>query len=74
MNITVLTCPLTPQTRNVIDAAALVAMKPSSYLINVARGGCVDQSALIDALRNKAIAGAGIDVTAEEPLAMDSPL
>ena len=73
-DVTVLTCPLTPQTRNVIDAAALAAMKPSSYLINVARGGCVDQPALIDALRNKTIAGAGIDVTAEEPLSVDSPL
>ena len=73
-DVTVLTCPLTPQTRNVIDAAALAAMKPLSYLINVARGGCVDQPALIDALRNNAIAGAGIDVTVEEPLAADSPL
>ena len=71
---TVLTCPLTDQTRNVIDAAALAAMKPSSYLINVARGGCVDEPALIDALRANAIAGAGIDVTAVEPLAEDSPL
>jgi phosphoglycerate dehydrogenase-like enzyme len=71
---TVLTCPLTPETRNVIDGAALTAMKPSSYLINVARGGCVDELALINALRGNAIAGAGIDVTAEEPLAADSPL
>jgi len=73
-DVTVLTCPLTPQTHNVIDAAALAAMKPSSYLINVARGGCVDQPALIDALRSQTIAGAGIDVTVEEPLAADSPL
>ncbi len=71
---TVLTCPLTAQTRNVIDTTALAAMKPSSYLINVARGGCVDEPALIDALRREAIAGAGIDVTVEEPLAADSPL
>ena len=73
-DVTVLTCPLTPQTQNVIDAAALAAMKPSSYLINVARGGCVDQPALIDALRSNTIAGAGIDVTVVEPLAADSPL
>ena len=73
-DITALTCPLTPATRNLVDAAALSAMKPSSYLVNVARGGCVDEPALIDALRNGAIAGAGIDVTAEEPLAEDSPL
>jgi phosphoglycerate dehydrogenase-like enzyme len=71
---TVLTCPLTPETHNVIDGAALAAMKPSSHLINVARGGCVDEPALIDALRRSAIAGAGIDVTVEEPLAADSPL
>jgi phosphoglycerate dehydrogenase-like enzyme len=71
---TVLTCPLTSQTRNVIDTTALAAMKPSSHLINVARGGCVDEPALIDALRRNAIAGAGIDVTVEEPLAADSPL
>ncbi len=73
-DVAVLTCPLTEETRNVIDGAAFEAMKPSSYLINVARGGCVDQAALIDAMQNKAIAGAGIDVTVEEPLAEDSPL
>ena len=61
-------------TSNVIDAAALASMKPLSYLINVARGGCVDEPALIEALRNNSIAGAGIDVTAEEPLAADSQL
>lgn len=73
-DVAVLTCPLTPETRNVIDAAALAAMKPSAYLVNVARGGCVDEPALIEALRANTIAGAGIDVTAEEPLATDSPL
>ncbi len=70
----VLTCPLTPETKNVIDGAALAAMKPSSYLINVARGGCVEEAALVDALRREAIAGAGIDVTVPEPLGADSPL
>ena len=69
-----LTCPLTPETRNVIDGNALAAMKPSGYLINVARGGCVDEPALIDALQRDLIAGAGIDVTVEEPLASASPL
>jgi len=73
-DVTVLTCPLTEETRNVIDGAAFGAMKESSYLVNVARGGCVDQDALIDAMRNNVIAGAGIDVTVEEPLAEDSPL
>ncbi|MBT7285439.1 MAG: D-2-hydroxyacid dehydrogenase, partial [Rhodospirillaceae bacterium] len=71
---TALTCPLTPQTQNIIDGPALTAMKPSSFLINVARGGCVDEPSLIEALRNNVIAGAGIDVTVEEPLADDSPL
>ena len=70
----VLTCPLTRETRNVIDAAAFEAMSPHGYLINVARGGCVDEPALVTALKNGAIAGAGIDTTAEEPLAKDSPL
>ena len=70
----VLTCPLTEETKNVIDGPALAAMKPSSYLINVARGGCVDQDALIAALNDKQIAGAGIDVTVPEPLDKESPL
>jgi len=69
-----LTCPLTPQTTNLIDAAALAAMPKSSYLINCARGKVVDEPALVQALRAGAIAGAGIDVTWEEPLAPDSPL
>ncbi|MEX2615197.1 MAG: D-2-hydroxyacid dehydrogenase [Alphaproteobacteria bacterium] len=73
-DVVALTCPLTPETRNVIDGAALAAMKPSAWLINVARGGCVDEAALIDAMQRNAIAGAGIDVTAAEPLAADSPL
>ncbi len=73
-DVTVLTCPLTEETRNVIDGAALAAMKPSSYLINVARGGCVDEAALVEALRGGAIAGAGIDVTVPEPLALKSAL
>jgi len=73
-DVTALTCPLTPETKDLIDARALAAMKPSSYLVNVARGGCVDEPALIKALRDNAIAGAGIDVTVEEPLAEDSPL
>jgi len=70
----VLTCPLTPQTENLVDAGALVRMKPDAYLINVARGRCVNEPDLIDALKRGAIAGAGIDTTREEPLASDSPL
>ena len=70
----VLTCPLTPQTEKVIDANAFARMKPTAYLINVARGRCIDEAALIAALQQHRIAGAGIDVTAEEPLPASSPL
>ena len=73
-NFVVLACPLTAATRNVIDSRALATMAPGSYLVNVARGGCVDEGALIEALQSGAIAGAAIDVVAEEPLAADSPL
>lgn len=69
-----LTCPLTKETENIIDAAALAAMKPSAFLINGARGRCVDEAALINALKNRQIAGAAIDVTVEEPLPATSPL
>jgi len=69
-----LTCPLTRETENVIDAAAFATMKPSAYLVNVARGRIVEEAALIEALATRRIAGAGIDVTAEEPLAPDSLL
>jgi phosphoglycerate dehydrogenase-like enzyme len=69
-----LTCPLTRETENLIDAEALGHMKPSAYLVNVARGRVVDEAALVEALAARRIAGAGLDVTAEEPLAPDSPL
>jgi D-2-hydroxyacid dehydrogenase (NADP+) len=69
-----LTCPLTPQTEGLINARALAAMKPSAYLINVARGRVVDEPALIAALGDGKIAGAGLDCTAEEPLPDASPL
>ena len=68
-----LTCPLTPATEKLIDAAAFAGMKESAYLINVARGGCVDEPAMLAALRSGAIAGAGIDHFWEEPLPQDSP-
>ncbi len=73
-DIVALTCPLTPETENLIDAKALSLMKPSACLINVARGKVVDEDALIEALRNGRIAAAGIDVTREEPLPESSPL
>lgn len=70
----VLTCPLTPETTNLIDATALAAMQPSAYLVNCARGRVVDEPALVAALKAGTIAGAGIDVTWDEPLPADSPL
>ena len=70
----VLTCPLTPWTENLVDADALGRMKPGAYLINVARGGCVNESDLVAALERGAIAGAGIDTVREEPLPADSAL
>lgn len=70
----VLTLPLTPETAGILDAAALAAMKPSSYLINVTRGALVDEDALIAALRAGTIAGAGLDSVATEPLPPESPL
>lgn len=73
-DIAALTCPLTPETENLIDAKALSLMKPSAHLINVARGRVVDEEALIDALNAGRIAAAGIDVTREEPLPEKSPL
>lgn len=73
-DIVALTCPLTPQTEKLIDAAALAAMKPSAYLVNVARGRVVDEPALIAALEAKRIAGAALDCTVEEPLPEASPL
>ncbi|MDE2575705.1 MAG: D-2-hydroxyacid dehydrogenase [Rhodospirillales bacterium] len=69
-----LTCPLTPQTEGLIGVDALARMRKSAWLINVARGRCVDEAALVAAIGEGRIAGAGIDVTAEEPLAATSPL
>jgi phosphoglycerate dehydrogenase-like enzyme len=69
-----LTCPLTRETENIIDAAAFAQMKPSAFLVNGARGRCVNEAALIEALSSRKIAGAAIDVTVEEPLPASSPL
>jgi glyoxylate reductase len=65
---------LNPETRGMIGAAELAAMKPDAVLINTARGGVVDQDALIDALRSGGIGGAGLDVFESEPLPPDHPL
>lgn len=67
-------CPLTPQTRGLINADALKRMKPDALLINTARGAVVDEAALADALRRGVIGGAGIDVLSEEPPVNGNPL
>lgn len=67
-------CPLTPETTNLIGREAFARMKKTAVLINVARGGVVDESALVTALRAREIAGAAMDVYAIEPLPADSEL
>jgi len=69
-----LCCPLTEATSNLIDAAALAKMKPTATLVNIARGGVVDTEALTQALIDKTIAAASLDVTEPEPLPRDHPL
>lgn len=73
-DIVALTCPLTPETEGLINARRLSAMKPSALLVNCARGRVVEEAALVEALRTGRIAGAALDVTAEEPLPEASPL
>lgn len=67
-------CPLTDQTHHLIGQAELRTMKDSAFLINTARGGIVDESALVEALQNRWIAGAGIDVLSTEPPREQNPL
>lgn len=67
-------CPLTDETRHFVNAARLGLMKTSAYLINTARGPIVDQAALTKALKDGTIAGAGLDVFADEPSSADDPL
>ena len=70
----VLACPLTPETRGLVDASALALLPAHAGLVNVARGEVVDEGALIEALRQQRLGGAYLDVFATEPLATDSPL
>lgn len=70
----VLAVPLTGETEKLIGEAELRAMKPTTYLVNIARGRVIDEQALIKALRERWIGGAGLDVTETEPLPANSPL
>jgi glycerate dehydrogenase len=74
VDVLTLHCPLTEHTRNLLDAAAFKRMKNSALLINVARGGIVDELALADALRSGALAGAATDVLSVEPPRDGNPL
>ena len=70
----VVACPLNQTTRGLVGERALSLMKPGAYLVNIARGPIVNETALIDALRRHRIAGAGLDVFEEEPTPADNPL
>ncbi|HTK00852.1 MAG TPA: D-2-hydroxyacid dehydrogenase family protein [Bordetella sp.] len=65
---------LSASTRQVVDAASIAAMKPTAFLVNTSRAGLVDQNALMEALRNQRIGGAGLDVFPVEPLPADDPV
>ena len=70
----VITLPLTPETRSSFGEAEIRAMKPSAFLIGISRGGIIDETALLQALTDKAIAGAVLDVFSREPLPVENPL
>ncbi len=73
-DVVTLHCPLNPQTRNLINSRSLALMKPTSFLVNTARGALVDQNALIEALKNNRLAGAALDVLSQEPPSANHPI
>lgn len=73
-DVVTLHCPLTPRTREHVNAQRLSTMKPGAYLINTGRGQLIDEPALAEALANGTIAGAGLDVLSSEPPSADNPL
>ena len=70
----IVTLPLTPETENLFSKKAFETMKPSAFFINVSRGPVVNETDLVEALREETIGGAALDVFCEEPLPTDSPL
>ena len=72
-DVVTLHTPLTPETRHLIDSAALRQMRSDAYLVNTSRGPIVDEAALVKALRSHKIAGAALDVFEEEPSSRTSP-
>jgi phosphoglycerate dehydrogenase-like enzyme len=73
-DVVVIAVPLTPKTRGMFDELAFQAMKPASFLVNIARGDICDEAALVHALQEKRIAGAALDVFSQEPLPPNHPL
>lgn len=73
-DILTINCPLTTETRGLVDAGRLAQLKPTAYLVNLARGPIIDQAALVEALRNNRVAGAALDVLDEEPPRRDDPI
>ena len=69
-----LNCPLSPETKGFVSAECLALMKPSAFLINMARGPIADEAALTFALQTGQLAGAGLDVFEDEPAAAENPL
>lgn len=72
-DVVVLCCPLDDETRHLVNRERLAAMRPGAFLVNVSRGAVIDDDALLSALEREAIAGAALDVFAEQPLADDHP-
>jgi len=73
-DVFVVLIPYSPETHHIVDSKVLAAMKPSALLINIARGKCIDEAAVTEALAQRKIAGAGLDVFEVEPLPVESPL
>ena len=74
MDVIILALPLTPETDRILDASRLARLKPGVLIVNIGRGACIDEEALIRALRSGQVGGAGLDVFAEESLPSGSPL